>query len=113
MGRTNRFLGEFEQLVLLAVLQLREDAYGASISAELEARAGRRVSRGALYSSLDRLERKGYLRWDVAPATSERGGQPKRRFQVTPVGVEALRVAHEAWLKLSDGLDDVLKPRIP
>ena len=108
MGRTNNFLGEFEQMVLLAILQLTERAFGTSISAQLEARAGRRVSRGALYSSLDRLEQKGYLRWDVAPATSERGGQPKRRFEVTPEGLEALRSSHEAWLNLTDGLEDVL-----
>ena len=55
-----------------------------------------------------KVREEGYLRWDVAPATSERGGQPKRRFEVTPEGLEALRASHEAWLNLTDGLDDVL-----
>jgi PadR family transcriptional regulator PadR len=65
-------------------------------------------SRGALYSSLDRLEQKGFLRWEVEASTSERGGQPKRRFSVTPPGVAALRQAHEAWVAMTAGLDDVL-----
>ncbi len=113
MGRTNSFLGEFEQMVLLAILQLGTEAFGATISEELEGRAARRVSRGALYSSLDRLERKGYLRWDIAPATSARGGQPKRRFEVTPEGLDALRLAHEAWVNMTDGLEDLLQKRTP
>ena len=106
MSRTN--LGEFEQMVLLAVLQLGRAAFGAPIAEELEARAGREVSRGALYSSLDRLEKKGFLRWDVGPATSERGGQPRRRFEVTPEGVDALQKAHAAWQAMTAGLEDVL-----
>ena len=103
------FLGEFEQMVLLAILQLEDAAFGTPIAEELEVRAGREVSRGALYSSLDRLEKKGYLRWDIGPTTSERGGQPKRRFEVTPTGLEALRHAHEAWLAMTAGLDDLLR----
>ena len=75
MGRQG-FLGEFEQMVLLAVLQLDDQAYGPNISEELEARAGRQVSRGALYSSLDRLQQKKFLRWRIEGATSERGGHP-------------------------------------
>ncbi|HSR50690.1 MAG TPA: PadR family transcriptional regulator [Acidobacteriota bacterium] len=101
-------LGEFEQLVLLAILRLKDDAYGAGIAQELETQANRRVSRGALYSSLDRLEKKGFLRWEVAPATSERGGQPKRCFEVTPTGIEALKEPHQAWLNLTSGLEDIL-----
>jgi DNA-binding PadR family transcriptional regulator len=107
------FLGEFEQMVLLAILQLEQSAYGHRISAELEERAGRRVSRGALYSSLDRLERKGYLRWEIAPATSERGGQPKRRFEVTAEGLQVLRVSHQAWLSMKAGLEDLLSRQRP
>ena len=107
MTRNN--LGEFERMVLLAVLQLGDAAFGTPIAEELEVRAGREVSRGALYSSLDRLEKKGLLRWEVGAATSERGGQPKRRFEVTPTGVEALRHADEAWRAMTDGLEDVLR----
>ncbi len=106
MGRNP--LGDFEQLVLLAILRLKGEAYGTQIARELEIQANRRVSRGALYSSLDRLERKGFLRWQVAPATSERGGQPKRCFEVTVAGLEALREPHRAWLNLTAGLEDIL-----
>lgn len=105
---TRSKLGEFEQMVLLAVLRHADGAFATSIARELEERVQREVSRGALYSSLDRLERKGFLRWEVAPTTSERGGHPKRRFELTPSGVEALREAHAAWQSMTDGLEDVL-----
>jgi PadR family transcriptional regulator PadR len=101
-------LGEFEQLVLLAVLRLGEGAFGTTISSELEERAGRRVSRGALYSSLDRLESKGFLRWDLEAPTRERGGHPARRFSVTPAGLEALREHRRAMGRLSAGIEDLL-----
>lgn len=101
-------LGEFEQLVLLAVMQLGVEAFGARISEELEAKAGRRVSRGALYSALDRLGRKGFLTWDVEDSTPERGGLPRRRFDVTEEGVVALREYREAVRRLSAGLDGIL-----
>lgn len=102
------FIGEFEQMVLLAILQLEEDAFGPSISEELERLAGRRVSRGALYSVLDRLEQKGYLRWEIGGSSSERGGHPKRRFEVSKEGIAVLRVSREALNNLWSGLDDVL-----
>lgn len=100
--------GEFEQLVLLAILQLDSDAYGPSISLELENKAGRRVSRGALYSSLDRLQQKGLIKWKIEASTSDRGGHPKRLFRVTPAGVKALRAARSAFARLSAGLEEVL-----
>ena len=103
------FLGEFEQMVLLAILQLGSDASGTSISAELESRADRRVSRGALYSSLDRLERKGLLRWSVAASTSERGGQPVREFELTEAGLQALRTSMQALMNLSSGIENKLR----
>ena len=107
MGRQG-FLGEFEQMVLLAILRLGAEATGPGIGGELEARAGRRVSRGALYSSLDRLERKGLLRWK-AGATSERGGQPVRNFELTEPGLESLRTSMQALLNLSSGLESTLR----
>ena len=103
------FLGEFEQMVLLAILQLGDAAFGPGISEELETRAGRQVSRGALYATLERLERKNLLRWEIEAATSERGGNRRRRFQVTREGIEAMATAREAWVNLMDGLDSVLK----
>lgn len=103
------FLGEFEQMVMLAVLQLDDEAFGPSISRELEERAGREVSRGALYATLDRLVKKGCLRWEVEAATSATGGNRRRRFSVTPDGVEAIVEAREAFRNLSEGLEGVLK----
>jgi DNA-binding PadR family transcriptional regulator len=98
-------LGEFEQLVLLAILQLEEGAYAADIRREIEERADRSVSRGALYATLDRLEQKAYLRWETETSTPARGGIPRRRFIVTPTGIEALRASLEAILRLSRGLE--------
>jgi PadR family transcriptional regulator PadR len=106
--RRTRYLGEFEQLVLLAILRLQGQAYGPAIAAELEERAGRRVSRGALYGTLDRLERKGCLDWSLEPGTEERGGQPLRRFQVTESGLETLRAAQAVVQRLKAGLEDIL-----
>jgi DNA-binding PadR family transcriptional regulator len=102
-------LGEFEQLVLLAILRLADAAYATRVSAELEAKAGRRLSRGALYSSLDRLESKGFLTWSLEAASAARGGQPARRFQVTERGLQALREQHAALMRLTAGLEDVLQ----
>lgn len=104
------FLGEFEQMVLLAILQRAPDAYGPSISAELESKAGRTVSRGALYSSLGRMEKKGLLRWELEEPTAERGGHPRRRFEVTHAGVEALKASRTALVSLWAGLDQYLGP---
>ncbi|KPJ89308.1 MAG: hypothetical protein AMS18_12560 [Gemmatimonas sp. SG8_17] len=101
-------IGEFEQLVLLAILQLKSEAYGPNISEELERKAGRRVSRGALYSSLDRLQQKGLLQWEIEVASSDRGGHPKRRFEVTQPGIAALREYRKALTKLWAGLEEVL-----
>jgi DNA-binding PadR family transcriptional regulator len=102
-------LGEFEQLLLLAVLRLGAEAFGARIGTELEEKAGRRVSRGALYSSLDRLETKGFLEWEVEPPTAERGGHPARRFSVTRPGLAALREHQSAYRRLAAGLEDMLE----
>lgn len=107
MGNKN-FLGEFEQMVLLAILQQAPDAYAPTISRELEKSAGRTVSRGALYSSLGRLEKKGLLRWHLESPTEERGGHPRRRFEVTHAGIEALKSSRTALVTLWTGLDDVL-----
>jgi DNA-binding PadR family transcriptional regulator len=102
-------LGEFEQLVLLSVLRLKDQATGTAISGELEEKANRRVSRGALYSSLDRLESKGYLTWRVEGSTPERGGHPSRLFSVTEPGLDALREHQRALRNLTEGLEEVLE----
>lgn len=102
-------LGEFEHLLLLAVLRLGTDAYGAGIARELEARAARSVSRGALYTSLDRLEDKGLVRWKVAAGTEQRDGLPRRVYTVTPAGVAALRSSRGVLQRMWRGLEGVLK----
>ncbi len=103
------FLGEFEQMVLLAILQLKDDAHAPAVTAELESSAGRTVSQGALYTVLKRLENKGLVRWSIESATSERGGYPKRRFELTASGVESLKVSWGALSTLARGLDEVLR----
>ncbi len=105
---TKPYLGEFEQLLLLAILQLRENAYAPNISRILEEKAGRGVSRGALYATLDRLERKRFVEWKIEAATSRRRGNRRRLFTVTPRGVEAAAVSREALLKLWRGLGGML-----
>jgi DNA-binding PadR family transcriptional regulator len=109
--RRKGYLGEFEQLVLLATLRLEEQAYGPGIAAELEERAGRKVSRGALYGTLDRLEGKGFLAWTEDEGTAERSGQPLRLFQVTEEGLEALRASRRAVRNMEAGLEELLWER--
>src|SRR5688500_11424468 len=102
-------LGELEHLVLLSILRLRTEAYGLSIARELQAQAGRPLSRGALYTSLDRLELKGLVRWHLETGGPERRGLPKRVYSLTPRGVTAVRASHKLLKRMWRGLDDVLK----
>ncbi len=106
MTDTN-YLGELEEMVLLATLRLGEDAYGAAILRELDERAGRDVSRGSVYVLLERLESKGLLASRLGDSAPERGGRPRRFVTVTPDGVDALRRSHDARARLRDGLDHV------
>jgi len=103
------YLGEFEQLLLLAVLRLGSEAYGASIARELDVRAGRSVSRGALYTSLDRLEDKGLLRWKPAAGTPARNGLPRRLYTVTAAGLTALRASRRTLRRMWRGLEELLE----
>ena len=88
-------MGEFEQLVLLALLHRGNDAYGMEIREEIEKRTGRDVSYGAVYTTLDRLERKGYVAHRVGESTPERGGRARKYFRVEPAGREALAQSRE------------------
>jgi PadR family transcriptional regulator, regulatory protein PadR len=88
-------LGQFEELVLLALLCLRENAYGVSIRREIAERAGRDVSVGALYTTLERLERKGYVSSRMGDPTPERGGRAKRYFRIEGPGIRALNETQE------------------
>lgn len=97
-------LGEFEQLILLAILRLRDDAYGVTIRAELAERAGRTVAPGALYTTLERLEIKGLIASRMSDPTPQRGGRAKRHVTVTAEGMEALTRSVQAYQRLLDGL---------
>ena len=106
---SNAFLGEFEQMILLAVLQGGEDANAFEVRKELEASAGRTVTKGAFYTTLDRLERKKYVTWTTRVAAERRGGMPQRHFKVTTAGIRELRKSHDALVNL--WRDEVLEPR--
>jgi len=102
------YLGELEQIVLLAVLRLGDDAYAVPILEQIEKQAGRRVARGALYTALDRLEAKGCLRSRLSDPLPERGGRARRYFSVTPAAVRALKQSRTALLRLWNGLESIL-----
>ena len=98
-------LGEFEQLILLAILRLGDQAYGVTIRTEISVRAGRTVAPGALYTALDRLEEKGLVRSRMGEPTPQRGGRAKRYFTVTASGAKAIARAQHAFQRLLDGLN--------
>lgn len=102
---SREYLGEFEQLVLLALLRLQKNAYGVPIRREIEQRTKREVSVGALYSTLDRLEGKGYVASWFADPTAERGGRSKRFFRVEPLGLKAIQRSQKALATMLEGLD--------
>jgi DNA-binding PadR family transcriptional regulator len=102
-------LGEFEQLVLLATLQLDREAYAASLRERIENAAHRKVTRGALYATLDRLAAKGFLDWQVDESVPERGGIPRRLFRVTESGLQALRRSYIATQTLAQGIENLLR----
>jgi DNA-binding PadR family transcriptional regulator len=98
-------LGEFEQLVLLAIVRLGENAYGVSIRDEIRLCTGRLVSRGAIYITLDRLEGRGYIKTWLADPTPERGGKSKRLCHVEAAGKRALVESRTALAQMWSGLD--------
>ena len=102
-------IGEFELLVLLALLRA-DEPYANRVREELEENAERRVTRGALYRTLDRLSDKGMIEWEVEPSsTPERGGHPMRRLRVTDEGLAAVRESHAVLMRFFDGLDPVFE----
>ena len=103
------FIGEFEQLVLLNLLQLGDEAYALPLRQRLSDVTGRNVARGALYRTLERLEQKGLLSWDLEEDVPLRGGHPRRKYGVTAEGITALKAAREALLELWTGLEETLQ----
>lgn len=101
-------LGEFEQMVLVAILQLKDgegDVYGVPIVEEIERRTGRTVSRSAVYVTLRRLERKGLVSSRMSEPLPERGGKPRRCVEVEPEGLSALQESRRAMEQMWHGLD--------
>ena len=97
-------LGEFEYLVLSAAARLGEDAYGAAIRTEVENSSGRQCSLGALYTTVDRLEAKGFIRTAMGDPTPQRGGRPKRMVRVTKAGEREAAAFYEAIVRATRGL---------
>jgi PadR family transcriptional regulator, regulatory protein PadR len=103
MGK-GEHLGEFERWVMMAVIRLRENAYGMRIRREIHEQMGRDTSIGSVYVTLDRLEQKGFVRsWDGEP-TPERGGRAKRYFEVSAAGVRELEAFDRAYMAMRRGL---------
>jgi DNA-binding PadR family transcriptional regulator len=98
------YLGEFEHIILLALLRLEDRAYGVTVRQEIELRTHREVSIGAVYATLDRLETKGYVKSHRGDPTPERGGRSKRFFRVTAMGMEAVNHTQRALLNMTEGL---------
>ena len=103
MGKGD-FLGEFEQLVLLALLRLGAESYGVTVRQELEATSGRQVSIGAVYATLERLEKKGCIESRHSGPDPARGGKPRRHFQVLPEGELSLSRSREILDRMWDGV---------
>ena len=99
------FLGEFEQVVLLAVARLKHEAYGMAIRQVIEDRTGHDVAIGSVYSALDRMERKGFLSSELGDPTPERGGRAKRYYQLRRPGIAALARCREMYTSLWEGLE--------
>lgn len=102
-------LGEFEHAVLVAIVHLDDNAYGVTIRREIESRTRHTVAVGALYTALERLERKGFVASTMSAPTAERGGRSKRHFVLTPTGRRAIRSSREFLMQMWDGLS--LEPR--
>jgi DNA-binding PadR family transcriptional regulator len=109
--KTSAALGDFEQLVLLGVLRLEDQAYGAAIRQEIHARSNRDVSINAVYTTLDRLERKGLLRSWIGEPTAIRGGRRRKFYALRPAGVSALRRSYQAVTSMAEGLERRLEPK--
>ncbi len=97
-------LGEFEQIVLLALIRLRANAYGTSIRQEIAERTGRDVSVGAVYTTLERMEQKGFVSSARGAPTPERGGRAKRFYKIEAPGARALQRSRETMDRMWEGL---------
>ena len=106
---TRESLGEFEQMVLIAILQLSGDVYGVPIVDEIHRRTGRKVADAAVYVALRRLEQRGFIASWMSEPTTERGGKARRCVKVSPTGLRALRASRQAMDQMWKGLDASLR----
>ena len=102
-------LGEFEQLLLFAIVRLGKNAYGASLRREIEERTGRTVAIGAVYTALDRLEQKGFVDSRMGEPTPERGGRRKKFYRLEPLGSKALGRSYNDFKQMVAGLGKKLE----
>jgi PadR family transcriptional regulator, regulatory protein PadR len=102
-------LGEFEQMVMLALLRLGPDAYGAAVCGEIEGRGGRGVSVSAVHTTLERLEQKGLVKSRLGDPTPQRGGKRKRHYAPAALGVRALQASYRSLRKMADGIEHLLE----
>jgi PadR family transcriptional regulator PadR len=105
--RKGKYLGNFELMLLLALLRLREHAYGVTIAQELEEQTGREVVVASVYAALERLQERGLVTSSIGDSTPERGGRAKRYFRITAAGIEDLRDAKRSLMKLWKGLPEL------
>jgi DNA-binding PadR family transcriptional regulator len=101
----SQYLGSLEQIVLLALVRLRDNAYGMTVRRDIAERTGRDISIGAVYATLERLEKNGYVTSFTGAPTAERGGRRKRHFRIQAEGRRALERSQTALRRMSAGLD--------
>jgi PadR family transcriptional regulator PadR len=102
-------LGDFEQLILLALVRLGDDAYGVTVRGEIEQRTGRAVSPGALYTALDRMEARGFVSSRLGEPTPQRGGKRKRLYTLQPAGERALARIYDSLRLMASGMSAKLR----
>ncbi len=102
-------LGDFEQLILLALVRLGDDAYGVTVRDEIEQRTGRAVSPGALYTALDRMETRGFVSSRLGEPTPQRGGKRKRLYTLQPAGERALAQIYDSLRLMASGMSAKLR----
>ena len=113
MGRDDGLLGAFEEQVLLGVAHLATDAYGMTVRRFIEERTGRETSIGAVYATLERLERKGWIATHLDSGDEERRGRARKLVRLLPEGADALRGAKALRSRMWEGVDPVLLPDVP
>jgi PadR family transcriptional regulator, regulatory protein PadR len=106
-------VGEFEQLILFAVVRLDADATAVTIREEIETRTTRTISSGALYTALDRLEARGFVQSRLGEPTAARGGKRKRHYTIEPAGARALTRSYDALQKMASGMTARLQGKLP